>query len=262
MDAGAYLKRIRYRGALDPTATVLTSLHRAHMLSVPFENLDILLGQEIELRPASFYDKIVRRGRGGFCYELNGLFAWLLEQLGFKVILLSARVYQGDRPGPEFDHMVLRIELEEPMIADVGFGDSFVEPLLLGPAEQAQRGVTYRLTDSDAGRILESRRQGDPWEPQYLFTLAPRRLEDYAAMCRHQQTSPDSSFTRKSICSRVTRDGRVTLANGRLIVTSGDHRQEREVEGEDEYRALLSEWFGIELSRGADVSLLLEPGRR
>lgn len=262
MDTGAYLERIGYRGALDPTVSLLTSLHRAHMLSVPFENLDIPLGREITLSRASFYDKIVRRRRGGFCYELNGLFGWLLGQLGFRVALLSGRVYDGDRPGPEFDHVVLLIEMEDRMIADVGFGDSFIEPIPLDTTEQSQRGVSYRLTGPDAEQVLEQRQPGGEWEPRYTFSLTPRRLEEFAAMCHHQQTSPDSVFTRKSVCSLATPEGRITLSNGRLIVTAGGRRDEREVTNEKEYRALLKTRFGIELEQDADVSRLIRSTRR
>src|SRR3954447_25028309 len=105
MEIDAYLKRIAYRGSREPTVETLRQLHRAHLLAVPFENLDIPLGNPIVLSVPSFYDKIVERRRGGFCYELNGLFAWLLEQLGFHVELLSAGVFSGNRPGPEFDHL-------------------------------------------------------------------------------------------------------------------------------------------------------------
>ncbi|TDI15991.1 MAG: arylamine N-acetyltransferase, partial [Acidobacteria bacterium] len=101
MEINAYLKRIGYRGSRQPTAETLRQLHRAHLLAVPFENLDIPLGHPIVLSLPSFYDKIVRRRRGGFCYELNGLFGWLLEQLGFTVVMLSARVFEGAQPGPE-----------------------------------------------------------------------------------------------------------------------------------------------------------------
>jgi len=257
-----YLERMGYRMATVPTAAVLTSLHRAHMLTVPFENLDIPLGREIELDLASFYDKIVRRRRGGFCYELNGLFGWLLRELGFTVTLLSGRVYEADRPGPEFDHMLLLVDLKERMIADVGFGGSFLEPLVLGPGEQVQSGIAYRLIHSDSGRILERRRPDGPWEPQYAFSLTPRRMEEYAAMCRHQQTSPDSVFTRRSICSLATSNGRITLTDGRVIETIGERRQEREVGGEQEYRELLKTRFGIDLGEDADFGRLIAPGRR
>jgi len=129
VDVAAYLHRIHYRGPLAPTAETLRALHLAHHLAVPFENLDIHLGQPIILDEARFYDKIVRRRRGGFCYELNGLFAALLRELGFDVTTLSARVIdtQPGMIGPEFDHLVLLVQLEERWLADVGFGDSFRE---------------------------------------------------------------------------------------------------------------------------------------
>src|SRR5512147_1356301 len=134
MDVQAYLRRIDYRGELDPTAATLHALHRAHLLSVPFENLDIHLSRPIVLDQDALFDKIVTRRRGGFCYELNGLFALLLEQLGYKVTRLAARVVgTDDSLGPQFDHLTLQVqcpdESHSPWLADVGFGDSFLEPL-------------------------------------------------------------------------------------------------------------------------------------
>ena len=132
LDLSAYLDRIGYSGPLAPTADVLRDLHRAHMFSVPFENLDIALGREIVCDDDSFIRKIVEQRRGGFCYELNGAFARLLREFGFRVTLLSARVPREDGSySPEFDHLALRVDLDEPWLADVGFGDSFLEPLLL-----------------------------------------------------------------------------------------------------------------------------------
>src|SRR6185436_18299602 len=104
MHATTYLERIRYDGETTPSVETLRRIHRAHMLAVPFENLDIHLGIPIALSVPAFYEKIVDRKRGGFCYELNGLFAWLLAELGFSVTLLSARVFAAGRLSPEFDH--------------------------------------------------------------------------------------------------------------------------------------------------------------
>src|SRR5258708_24874467 len=143
MEIDAYLRRIRYAGETEPSQNTLRSLHRSHMFAVPFENLDISLGRKIICEENRFLHKIVDERRGGFCYEMNGAFAALLRELGFQVTLLSARVSEGDgRNGPEFDHMALRVELdEEDWLADVGFGDSFVEPLRLEPGlEQEQFG--------------------------------------------------------------------------------------------------------------------------
>src|SRR5215213_9188134 len=110
MDVQAYLRRINYRGEFAPTAAALRELHRAHLLAVPFENLDIHLGRPIVLEQQALFDKIVTRWRGGFCYELNGLFALLLRDLGFNVTLLAAGVARADGSfGPEFDHLTLLV---------------------------------------------------------------------------------------------------------------------------------------------------------
>jgi N-hydroxyarylamine O-acetyltransferase len=258
MDPDRYLERIGYTGPRQPAPETLAQLHRAHLHAVPFENLDIPLGHPIALSLLSFYDKIVRRRRGGFCYELNGLFGWLLEQLGFAVTLLSARVFHQGQPGPEFEHILLLVQAEKRLIADVGFGDSFLEPLPLVETIKDERyDTSYRLAKSEAARVLQRRRPGSEWEPQFSFTLAPRRLADFTAMCRRLQTSPESAFTRKAVCSLPTADGRVTLSGSRLILTAGGRREEREVASAEEYRALLWSYFGIELGGEARVDRLM-----
>ena len=260
METDAYLERIGYRGSREPTAETLRDLHRAHLLTVPFENLDIPLGHPIILSIPSFYDKIIRHRRGGFCYELNGLFGWLLEQLGFAVTMLSARVFDGPQPGPEFDHLVLLIEMEERLIADVGFGDSFLEPLRLDAEEEyVQPGSSYRLTASDDEKVLQRRRESE-WEPRYVFSLTPRQLAEFSAMCQRQQTSPESIFARKAVCSLATPDGRITLSNNRLIMTAGQRREEREIVSEEAYRELLKTHFRIHLAEKERVNRLMVPG--
>ena len=260
MKIEAYLERIGYSGSREPTAGTLRRIHRAHLLAVPFENLDIPLGLPIVLSLPAFYDKIVQRRRGGFCYELNGLFGWLLERLGFSVVMLSARVFNAGRPGPEFDHLLLLVELEERLIADVGFGDSFLEPLRLDAGEEDnQQGSSYSLTGTDSERVLRRRRAGSGWEPQYAFSLTPRRLDEFSVMCQRQQTSPESIFTRKAVCSLATPNGRITLSNGRLIVTAGGRREETKLASEGEYRALLKTRFGIALEEAARIDRLMAP---
>lgn len=150
MDVSAYLDRINYHGPLSPTPEVLRDLHRAHMFTVPFENLDIHIPREIVCDEKHFIHKVVNERRGGFCYELNGAFAALLRALGFHVTLLSARVPCADgSDGPEFDHLTLRVDLDEPWLADVGFGDSFLEPLRLQPGrKQTQGDRVYRIVEA------------------------------------------------------------------------------------------------------------------
>lgn len=250
MDVDAYLERIGYRGPLAPTAETLRRLHVAHLLAVPFENLSIHAGETVVLDDESLFRKVVARRRGGFCYELNGLFAALLRELGFRVEMLSAAVARREGGfGPEFDHMALLVTLEERRLADVGFGDSFAEPLLVDErAEQTQGARAFRIDEAEGGRLVLLRRDaGGAWEPQYRFGLEPHAFEDYAGMCHFHQTSPESHFTRGRVCSRLTPEGRVTLSGSRLITTRGGERVERELAGEAECDAALLEHFGISM---------------
>ena len=246
MDIAAYLERIGYRGPLDASVETLGGLHLAHLHSVPFENLDIISGRPIALGNAELFDKVVTRRRGGFCYELNGIFSALLGELGFRVTMLSAEV--GREAGgfsPEFDHLALRVDLDEPWLADVGFGEGFRVPLnLTDDAEQEQDGLLYRIVVDGEYRVL-LRRDPDGWTSQYRFTLRPRALEDFAERCRFHQTSPESHFTRGRICTLATPEGRVTLSGLRLIATTGTERTERWLAGEAEYGAVLRQTFGV-----------------
>ena len=252
MNVQAYLDRIHYRGPLDPTPNVLRALQVAHLLAVPFENLSIHAGQPIVLEEEALFSKIVEKRRGGFCYEANGLFAALLRSLGFDVAMLSAEVADAEgRFGPELDHMALMVTLEDRWLVDVGFGDSFREPLLLDvQSDQVQGRRAYRIAVDDSHRILMQRDGEETWKAQYRFTVQPRVLADYAAMCDYHQTSPQSHFTQRRICTLATRSGRLTLSEMRLIKTlDTGEREERILESQDEVAAVLREWFGIVLAR-------------
>jgi N-hydroxyarylamine O-acetyltransferase len=245
----AYLERIQYHGPLAPNAESLRDLQVAHLLTVPFENLSIHAHEAIVLNDEALFAKIVERKRGGFCYELNGLFAALLRELGFEVDMLSAEVADADggfsRP---FDHMALMVHLEQRWLVDVGFGDSFVEPLLLEElSEQVQRDHAYRIETDGSYYILSRRdiRGEGEWVPQYRFTLQTYNFGDYEERCRYHQTSPQSHFTQGRICSRATEDGRITLSDLRLITTSKSAgRLERNLTS-DEYVTTLREGFGV-----------------
>jgi len=247
MDVQAYLNRINYQGPLAPTAETLRQLHLAHLLTVPFENLSIHAGEPIVLEDKALFRKIVDRRRGGFCYELNGLFAALLRALGFEVAMLSAQVANDDGGfSRDFDHMTLMVTLEERWLADVGFGDSFIQPLLLderGP--QIQRESAYRIVADGEWLILQRADHGGEWKSQYRLTLRPYQYADYAEMCTYHQTSPLSHFTRGRICSRLTPQGRISLSDMRLITSEMAERRERAAATQEEYEGMLKEFFGI-----------------
>ena len=247
MDIQAYLRRINYHDPTTPTAETLRALHIAHLQTVPFENLSIHAGEPIVLEDRALFEKIVERRRGGFCYEANGLFAALLRALGFDVSMLSAEVAgkEGGSYSPPFDHMALMITLEQRWLADVGFGDSFLEPLLLDQqTEGRQADDTFKIMQDGDYQIV-MRREADEWKPNYRFTLQPYEYEAFAEMCHYHQTSPESHFTQKRICSRATETGRITLSDMRLIETRAGQRQERTLTSQTEFDSILSERFGI-----------------
>ncbi|HXY04806.1 MAG TPA: arylamine N-acetyltransferase [Terriglobales bacterium] len=245
----AYLERISYKGATTPNAANLRALHRAHMLAVPFENLDIKLGRKIICDESSVIHKIVEQRRGGFCYELNGAFSALLRELGFQVTLLSARVARQDGSyGPDFDHLTLRVDFDEPWLADVGFGDSFLVPLRLKvDIEQPQGRRNFRIIEEAGSFHMEMAEAAAEWKREYSFSLTRRQLSDFSGMCHYHQTSPQSSFTQKSICSMATPSGRITIADRKLIVTQDGERTESTLASEEEWRAALKEYFEIVL---------------
>lgn len=186
MNIYQYLKRIHILEPIKPTLDNLIRLHRNHMLFIPFENLDIHLDRTIELSFSKLYQKIVIDHRGGFCYELNGLFYWLLSHLGFNVSMLAARVHNGTTFGLPFDHMLLMVKIDEQQfIADVGFGDSFQEPLLLSHEVQNQNSASYHLKNEHDDFTLYQKKQDSEALPQYTFSLTSQKLSDFEEMCTY-----------------------------------------------------------------------------
>ena len=252
MDIPTYLTRIQYFKPVKPDAQTLKGLHLAHMQYVPFGNLDIGLKRPIHLTERALWNKIVIQKREGFCYELNGLFAWLLRQVGYDVTYLNARVYnQEGKLGIDFDHLALLVRIPDQTdrwLADVGFGDSFNLPLNFDErGEQAQGLRSYRLEQTPDGYITWQKNYDGWWERQYFFDLQPRKFPiDYEPACSYHQTSPHSSFTRRSIISKATPDGRVSLEEERLIITKNGQRSVRPIH-ENEYQSLLKEYFGFNL---------------
>ena len=247
--AEAYLQRIGITTPVAADAAGLRILHRAHQIAVPFENLSIHLSERISLAEEDLVAKIVQRRRGGFCYELNGLFAMLLEALGARVSRIAARVYGDGHLGPPFDHLALMVHGADgsgPWLADVGFGSHSSYPLLLDSrAEQDDPAGLFQLADADDGDV-DVRRDGTP---QYRIETRPRLLEDFVPTCWYQQTSPSSHFTQGPICSRLTDDGRVSIGGRTLIRTSGAARTEEQLADDAALLAAYRDYFGVVLSR-------------
>lgn len=248
MEIRKYLFRIGINSQLTTDLQTLIELHKSHILNVPFENLDIHLGREITLDFEKFYTKIVIDNRGGFCYELNGSFYNLLINLGYKAKMISARVAnsKGDF-GKEFDHMAIIIKLVDEWLVDVGFGDSFIEPIKFElELPQKQYGMTYKIVKHDEDYFkLQKSSDGVNYIDQYIFTLNERKLSDYTEMCIHNQTSPTTMFTQKRICTMATEEGRITLSDLKLIITKDGVKTETQLKDEDEYKVNLQKLFNI-----------------
>ena len=250
----AYLDRIGAERPAVLDAGALAALHRAHQLTVPFENLSIHLAEPISLDEGDLLAKIVTRRRGGFCYELNGAFALLLEALGAQVTRVAARVYGGEgKLGPLFDHLALVVRLPGggPWLADVGFGSNSTYPLRYDSREdQHDPGGRFALADTTDGDV-ELFKDG---APQYRIEQRERHLDDFVPTCWWQQTSPGSHFTLSTICSRLTEDGRISLSGRTLIRTSGGTRTEWELGPDGDVLAAYRDHVGIALDRVPTVS--------
>lgn len=244
-----YLTRLAVTAPVMADAAALRALHRAHQVAVPFENLSIHMSEPISLAEADLADKIVRRRRGGFCYELNGAFALLLKALGFQVTRMAARVYGDGQIGPPFDHLALAVRPPDgsgPWLADVGFGSHSDFPLLLDSrSEQGDPAGRFQLTHTEHGDV-DVLKDG---EPQYRIELRERSLADFVPTCWWQQTSPSSHFTRSTICSRLTDEGRVSISGRTLIQTNGTSRTEQQLASDDALLAAYRDYFGIVLGR-------------
>lgn len=257
MDLERCLARIGYSGPREPGPDSLAALQQAFLRHVPFENLDIHLGRSIRLAPRRFHDKIVGAGRGGFCYECNGLFRFVLESLGFEVDYLSAAMLLEHSVPMEFGHMVLRVRLDADYLVDVGNGQSCLEPLRLDGGGAASEGIDYEVRPHERGYALFYRAVGEDWKPRYRFTAVPRRLRDFAGLCAWHQSSPQSRFTRHRLASIARPGGRATLLDRELTVTAGTETEVRRLADAGEYGRVLREYFGIELPR-ADVESLFD----
>ncbi|MFI5264797.1 MAG: arylamine N-acetyltransferase [Candidatus Kapaibacterium sp.] len=240
-----YLQRIGITEKKKPDLDFLTVLQYAHLLSVPFETHDIHSGIRIICDEEKFLHKILVRKRGGFCYELNASFAWLLRNLGYRLTLLSGRVARPDGSfGPEFDHMALLVHLERDYVVDVGFTNFSTTPMTLDNPVIHDTLGTAQIRKLDNDDFIFSRIESDAVKTEYLFTLMPHRLQDFETMCRFHESSPESPFIEKPLASIHTKTGRRTISGNTLIILENGSRTRREI-SDGEKNTLLQEQFGI-----------------
>lgn len=234
-----YLTRIGVAPPVSPTLGALADLAYAHVTTIPFENLDIHLENPISLVPEEVVDKLTIDHRGGFCYELNGAFAALLVSLGYDVDLLEARVFDDSKLGPRFDHVTICVYLDgAEWLVDVGFGRLIPAPIRID--ELGSAGPFYLApTETDWIDLV------DNGTPQYRFNRTPHPLAHFATTCIFHQTSIDSQFTKKTICTLPNDRGKITISGRDLIVTVDGVKERREISDDDELRVLYKSEFGV-----------------
>jgi len=255
MDIRAYLKRIDYDGVIYTDLSTLHSLQQHHVFGIPFETLDIHNHIPIILQLESLYQKVILDRRGGYCYELNTLFHRLLAISGFKVHMVAGRLLHGHGYGREFEHMALIVELEgKKWLVDVGYGDFSLRPLAVEPrAIQSDGRTFYQIVEKisvDGKEYLGVAKWNDSkqtFKIEYIFTLTPRSLQEFAEMNHFHQTSRESHFARSLICSLPTPEGRISIINNKLIRTSNGNKQVRQIVDENHRDKILEKYFHMDM---------------
>jgi len=256
IDLDAYLARIAYAGPRAASLATLTALGEAHMRTIPFENLDILLGRPISLELGDLQAKLVRGRRGGYCFEHNTLLAAVLESLGFAVTRLAARVRASALPATTpirpRTHMLLRVDLAEgPFIADVGFGgDGPPHPLPLREGETWIAGAGFRLRREGDVWVLMGRDAGADWLDLYAFTLEPQYAVDYEMANHYTSTFPRSPFVQSLTAQRSWPGGRVILRNRELTRRTGGAPESVAITDPEHLLRVLAQDFGLAFPAG------------
>jgi N-hydroxyarylamine O-acetyltransferase len=258
MHLGAYLDRIGFAGAPRADLDTLTRLHRGHLENIPYENLDVLLGRPLDFDAVRIFDKLVARRRGGWCYEMNGLLAWALEEIGFRVTRLAGAVRRNSLGDWVIgNHLVLLVHLQRDFIADVGFGDGLYEPAPLAAGPIAQHGFQSAFEQIDDGWWRYHNHQNGG-APSFDFRTEPAQTAVLAERCAFLQTSDASPFTQNAVIQRRFAD-RVEVLRNSLRLTARPNGAKRGVIADaDEYVETLRDVFGLDIPEARGLWPLAE----
>jgi N-hydroxyarylamine O-acetyltransferase len=255
VDLAAYCRRVGYAGPLTPTLKTLRALQELHPAAIPFEAIDVLADLGVDISPRAVDAKLIGAGRGGYCFEHNGLFKRALQAIGFEVEGLIARVNwnaPADAPARPPSHMALRVTIDgEPWLADVGFGSCVpTAPLKFDSREpQPTAHESFRLVPAGPELQLEAEIAGR-WAPVYRLLPASQLDADYELANWYTATHPDSHFRHRLIVTRTTREARHVLSGARLSVRSADGTLERRFLAADEIERELAERFLLPVEPG------------
>jgi N-hydroxyarylamine O-acetyltransferase len=249
MNTEAYLQRIGCSSAVEISNESLFHLHEQHVFHIPFENLDVHFGKVFSLKLTEIYDKVVFNKRGGFCYELNSLFNELLCQIGFKSRIIEARIFDDEgNLGPAFDHMAIFVETDRHFLLDVGYGDLFLQPIEIkaGVQTDGRNFFQIEVLGADHYKLLMSS-DGQVFQAKYTFILRTVEVANFVPLCLDKQTNPTSHFVRNLVCTKPTRDGRLTIFNDKFIQKIADKKHETAIPNQEELVSILLDFFNIKL---------------
>ncbi|GJL91367.1 arylamine N-acetyltransferase family protein [Hyphococcus sp.] len=253
MNLNTYLNRIGYAGVVRADAPTLKAVHRAHVQTIPYENLDVQFGTPVTRSAADAYDKIVKRRRGGWCYEMNGLLGWALEEIGFKVDRLAGAVGRDERGDASVgNHLVLIVQLDELWLADAGFGDGLIEAIPLKSGAFHNGPYQCRIDDIGGGwlRYHSDPRTGGPTFDFNRAVSDDRLLED---LCRYLQTGEDSPFVLNAVVQRWMPDHHASI-RGRVFTRLGAGEKMTEtIETAEQYVGVLKSAFNLDLPDAASL---------
>lgn len=232
------------------TDDVRATLHKQHVHQIPFENLDIFYKRLFNLDLVDVYQKVITDHRGGFCYELNLLFNWLLKEVGFLGRVIAARIFEGQGTlGPEFDHMAVYVKTGKDFLVDVGYGDLFITPIEIRSGTQWDGRNYFKIEKLNALEyLLLMSPDGLAYQKRYMFSLDVVKDADFNGICFNKQTSPDSYFVKNLVCTKPTPTGRTTIFNNKLTEKNGHFKIDTLIQGNDHLRSCLKEKFGIVIS--------------
>lgn len=254
MELAGYLRRIGFEGEARPDLATLRAVHRAHLLAIPYENLDVQLGRPVTTDPAAAYAKIVEGGRGGWCYEMNGLLGWALGEIGFPVVRMAGAVHRetlGD--WTVGNHLVLRVEVDgEAWLADVGFGDGPSEPYPIAARAFSDNGFDFALTRQEGGwwRLHNHPRGG---APSFDFRDEAADEAVFAERCAWLQSAADSPFVLNAVVQRLTPDGIAALRGRALRLMTAETEETRLIASAEEFVAILRQLFALDLPEAAGL---------
>ncbi len=252
MDLSAYLDRIAFTGDPRPDRATLDALMRAHLLAVSFENLDQQLGRRVTTDLPAAYAKIVDRRRGGWCFELNGLFGWALAEIGFEVDSLAAYVDRDPAAPRPASHKCLRVRCGEPLLVDVGFGGSLLQPLPIRPGEAEQPPYQFAIAEQEDG-FLRFTERSEAGASSFDFRLTPVGDRHFDAVSDQLQTDEDSPFRLNLTAQRRFPDRHLVL-RGRVLSDIGpDGVNKRVLESADALVACLRDRFGLDVPEVASI---------